>query len=360
MGRFTRNIDWITFLVLVCVASFGLFILLTIDPFLAAQQGVFLVIGIAFLIGCSLTDRAILWWGAPAMYILSNVLLALSYFGPSIRGATRWIVFGGIQLQPSEVVKPLILIALARFMTQYPPRNIRYLLFHSILIAIPILIVFRQPDLGTSIVYLSFWIAMMLGAGLRLPTLIVAGSIGSFLIPAFFRILAPYQKARIATFVNPALDPRGAGYNALQALIAVGSGQLFGRGLGRGTQSHLRFLPEFHTDFIFATIVEELGFIGGFLLIVGYAVLLWRIIAPLIRGVVVGMFPFVYSVGLLTMILTQIFINAGMNMGIIPVTGITLPFVSYGGSSILSLCISFGFLWAMRRAEDAHTSIAIR
>jgi rod shape determining protein RodA len=269
-------------------------------------------------------------------------------------------MLGGIQIQPSEVVKPLLILAIARLMTQYPPKSMRNFFLHISLIALPLLLVFRQPDLGTSIVYLSFWIAMMVGAGASLRTLAVFGVVGSMLIPALWRMLASYQKARITTFLNPALDPRGAGYNALQALIAVGSGQLFGRGLGRGTQSHLRFLPEFHTDFIFATIVEELGILGGFLLLIGYAVLLWRILVLLLRGTVTDAFPFTYAVGLMVMMLSQIFINAGMNMGIIPVTGITLPFVSYGGSSILSLCISFGLLWAVARPQDTHAGIAIR
>jgi len=362
MGRNTFNIDWITFLILACIAFFGLFILLSVEPALAYQQGAFLLFGILILVGCSRIDRTILWWIAPVFYVVSNMLLAVSYLGPAIRGATRWILVFGVQIQPSEVVKPLLLIAFARFMMQFPPRNIRTIPFHIFLITIPLLLVFRQPDLGTSIVYLSFWLAMMLGAGLRLRTLFAVSGIGSLLIPALWRVLAPYQKSRIETFFNPALDPKGAGYNALQALIAVGSGQLFGRGLGRGTQSHLRFLPEFHTDFIFATIIEELGFLGGILLLAAYAVLLWRTITPLLKGTVTHVFPFVYSVGLMMMMLTQIFINAGMNMGIIPVTGITLPFVSYGGSSILSLCISFGFLWALQHGDEdeERASIAIR
>ena len=148
------------------------------------------------------------------------------------------------------------------------------------------------------------------------------------------------------------MDPKGAGYNALQAMIAVGSGQWFGRGLGRGTQSHLRFLPEFHTDFIFATLIEELGFLGGSLLLFGYAFLLYRIIAPVIRGVITDTRVFIYSFGLFAMLLSQIFINAGMNMGLIPITGITLPFVSYGGSSILSTAISFGILWAIAKGTN--------
>ncbi len=186
-----------------------------------------------------------------------------------------------------------------------------------------------------------------------------AGTFISLLLPFLWSHLASYQQSRILTFINPALDPKGAGYNALQSMIAVGSGQWWGRGLGRGTQSHLRFLPEFHTDFIFATLVEELGFLGGTLLLTGYAFLLYRIITPIFAGAVEDTRLFIYSFGLFAMLMSQIVINAGMNMGLFPITGITLPFVSYGGSSILSTAISFGILWALVRANRNGSGIAI-
>jgi rod shape determining protein RodA len=214
---------------------------------------------------------------------------------------------------------------------------------------IPFFLVFRQPDLGSSIVYASFWSAMLLAGGLPVWFLVTGVGLVAILLPFLWGHLAQYQKSRITTFLEPELDPKGAGYNALQSMIAVGSGQLFGRGLGRGTQSHLRFLPEFHTDFIFATLVEELGFFGGSLLIACYGILLLRVILPILHGIVTDARVFIFSFGLFAMLLTQIFINAGMNMGLIPITGITLPFVSYGGSSILSTAVSFGILWAIAR-----------
>jgi rod shape determining protein RodA len=160
------------------------------------------------------------------------------------------------------------------------------------------------------------------------------------------------------TFVDPALDPKGAGYNALQATIAVGSGQLFGKGLGLGTQSHLRFLPEYHTDFIFATLIEELGFIGGIILLAVYAVLLWRVLSLMWKRTDDAA-SFVFGMGLFSMILAQIFINAGMNMGILPITGITLPFISYGGSSLLSLMFALGLMQALIKRKEEIASVAI-
>ncbi len=360
MGRNTVNFDWITGLLLLCLGTFGLFLLLTLGVGVFYQQCLYLLIGFILLFICSRIDPVILWWFAPIGYVVANMFLLLSYFGPNIRGATRWIMIGGAQLQPSELAKPLFLLAFAYFIAKYNPRNMRYLLLHLVLFLIPFFLVFRQPDLGSSLVYSSFWVAMLLAGGMSVFLLLVVAVVIILLLPAGWSLLLPYQRARIFTFLNPALDPKGAGYNALQAMIAVGSGQFIGRGLGRGTQSHMRFLPEHHTDFIFATLVEELGFAGGLLLFVVYALLLVRIILPFLRGMKQEAGVFVYSLGLFAMLFSQIFINTGMNMGLIPITGITLPFVSYGGSSILSLAIAFGFLWALQRGKVEDQGIAIR
>lgn len=361
MGREARNFDWITVLLLICLGLFGLFLLLTLSVNLFFAHLVYLLIGFSLLFFFSRIDAELLWWFAPLGYVIGNIFLALSYFGPSIRGASRWIVIGSAQLQPSELAKPLFLLAFSYFLTKYPPRVLRYIPLHVILFLIPFLLVFKQPDLGSSIVYAAFWLAMLIAGGLPIGLFVIVVVMGIFFLPVVWSALLPYQRDRILTFLNPSLDPRGAGYNALQAMIAVGSGQLIGRGLGRGTQSHLRFLPEHHTDFIFATLTEELGFIGGILLFICYAFLLIRIIVPLFkRPTQIDSRVFIYSLGLFSMLVTQITINAGMNMGLIPITGITLPFVSYGGSSILSSTLAFAFLWALDRSKRDSSAIAIR
>lgn len=360
MGRHATNFDWINALLLLYLGCFGLFLLLTIGTDVFLQQLMYLVIGFALIFLCSRIDSSLLWWFAPVAYVLGIIFLAFSYVGPHIRGATRWILIAGVQFQPSELAKPLFLLAFSYFITKYSPRNLRNLPLHIVLFLVPFLLVFRQPDFGSSIVYSCFWIAMLLAGGLPVRVLAMVGICVALLFPGVWFILLPYQRERILTFLNPAIDPKGAGYNALQAMIAVGSGQFIGRGLGRGTQSHLRFLPEQHTDFIFATLIEELGFVGGILLFAGYAALLFRIIQPFFRGVKQEAGIFVYSLGLFAMLLSQIFINAGMNMGLIPITGITLPFVSYGGSSILSLTIAFGFLWSLQRGKIDDSIIAIQ
>lgn len=360
MGRFFRRIDWIDFILLVGIGLVGLFLLLSIRQSLFFQQLLFMVAALLIGVLVSLVDARLVTWFAPYGYVVTIILLAVSYMGPVIRGATRWITVAGVQLQPSELVKPLFIISLAWAMKTFPPRSAKGFCIHCGLFFFPFLLVFRQPDIGTSTVYTLTWLSMMIAAGFPIRYVMTGILTGVFLIPFVWQWLAEYQRARITTFLNPGLDPKGAGYNALQAVIAVGSGQLFGRGLGRGTQSHLRFLPEYHTDFIFATLVEELGFIGGMLLLTGYGFLLWRIVRPLLHGVTTSFILYVYSIGTFSMILGQVVINAGMNLGIIPITGITLPFVSYGGSSLLSVAVSMGLLWSLRRGEEEKSrSVAI-
>ena len=360
MGKFFRIVDWVAVVLLLVIVLLGLFLLVTIDKNLFAQQLLFVLVGLLLFVLFSVIDESVLWWAGPYVYVCGSLFLLLPYFGPSIRGATRWVFIAGMQFQPSELVKPLFLLAFARFIAQYPPRTIKYIPLHVLFFVIPFFLIFRQPDLGTSIVYACFWLAMMLAGGMPVGVFVSTLVGCSIVSPLIWHVLASYQRARILTFLNPSLDPRGAGYNAIQSMIAVGSGQFFGRGLGKGTQSHLRFLPEFHTDFVFAALIEELGFIGGIVLFAGYGLLLWRILTPLVRGMVDDLFSFTYSVGLFTTVLSQVVIHAGMNMGIFPVTGITLPFVSYGGSSLLSLSMSFGLLWALQLGRSDRGSIAIR
>ncbi|MBI4066174.1 rod shape-determining protein RodA [Candidatus Gottesmanbacteria bacterium] len=360
MGRIFGHIDWIDFILLTSIGLVGLFLLLTISQSLFTQQLMFMIM--ALLLGgvVSRVDARLLSWFAPYGYVLTLVLLAVSYMGPTIRGATRWINVAGAQLQPSELVKPLLLLSLAWAMQRFPPRSVKGFLIQCGLFILPFLMVFRQPDLGTSTVYVLTWLSMMVAAGFPIRYLIGTIFAGFFLLPFAWQGLHDYQQARITTFLNPGVDPKGTGYNAIQAMIAVGSGQLFGRGLGRGTQSHLRFLPEYHTDFMFATLVEELGFFGGTVLLAGYGFLLWRIVRPLMSGSITSFVPYVYSIGTFSMLLSQVVINAGMNMGIIPITGITLPFVSYGGSSLLSVAVSLGILWSLRHGEqDGSRAVAI-
>ncbi len=351
MGKVAIHIDWAITVIVLCLSTAGAFLLLTIDPALFRQQLLYIVVGLVLYVLFANIDAEILTWFAPFGYVASLAFLVFPYMFEPIRGASRWVVIGQTQIQPSELAKPFLILSFAYCMTRLSPRKTRILIVHVVTFFLPFALVFRQPDFGTSIIYATVWVFLMIAGGLSLRFLsgvIFTGVLGA---PFLWRLLAEYQKDRVLTFLNPALDPRGAGYNAIQSVIAVGSGMVFGRGLGRGTQSHLRFLPEYYTDFIFATLVEELGFIGGAMLLGLYALLLWRLLAPLVTQSVRDMMPYLYSLGVFAMILSQMSINIGMNMGLIPITGITLPLVSYGGSSIVSMSISLGILASFTRRK---------
>lgn len=349
MGRTTFDIDWVSLLLPLLICSFGLFVLLSIDRSLFFQQALNIGIGLAIAIIISRIHAFTLKYLAPLGYVVGILLLVLTYFSPDIRGAARWIFVGPIQIQPSEVLKPFILLFFAWALSKRKPTKVVNVLLHAVLFLILALLIFKQPDLGTTIVYGASWLAMIFVAGIPFWILGLGAGAALGVAPIAWRLLEPFQKSRILTFINPAFDPQGAGYNALQAMIAVGSGQFFGRGFGRGTQSHLRFLPEYHTDFMFATTIEELGFIGGAIVFALYGVVLWRLIKPFVRQMVTDNVYQLYAVGLFAMIFTQIVVNTGMNMGIIPITGITLPFMSYGGSSIIALFTSFGIYVSLKR-----------
>ncbi len=321
-----NKIDWWILLPIVLLLSLGLLILKSTANEVFMSQLVFAVIGIIVYIVISQLDIKILlafrYWG----YVISIILLISTFvFGSLTRGSTRWIDLGLFSIQSSEVTKPILLLTLA---------NTSGYLF-GLLAALPLFFIFMQPDLGTALVLgvgcLAIFVSRM---SLRKVLMLMLLSV-SLIVPLAYFGLHGYQRERLQTFLDPYADPTGKGYHVIQSIIAVGTGGWFGRGLGRGTQSQLRFLPEHHTDFIFAALTEELGFVGGGLVLILYLVLIGRLFwigrdnDPLILGIA-------------AMLSFQIFVNIGMNMGIAPVTGITLPFLSYGGSSLVSLFITLG------------------
>jgi rod shape determining protein RodA len=248
-------------------------------------------------------------------------------------------------IHTSEIIKPFFLLAIASFLVRFPPTTFKTILLHIGFFLVPFFLIFAQPNLGNTIVYTAIWVAMVMLGGIPLFFMVLALIGNLLLFPIIYYFLRDYQKLRILTFLNPLLDPKGAGYNAIQAMIAVGSGKLFGRGFGRGTQTILQFLPEYHTDFIFAAYAEEFGFLGGLILLLLFYLLLWQIVKQA-RRIQENKFAFFYAGGFFMYIFTQIIVNIGMNLGLVPITGITLPLVSYGGSSLLSVWIGLGILVA--------------
>lgn len=292
-------------------------------------------------------------WVLFGLFTISNVLLMLVMLvGKTTKGATSWFSLGGISFQPSDIVKLVLILILAKYFSRRHVEiaNIRHLLVSGAYFFIPFFLVFLQPDFGSAIVFGAIWLGMVLVSGLSKKHLLIlfgAGLVIGGLLWGF--VFKPYQKARIMNFLNPLSDVRGSGYNAYQSMIAVGSGQVIGKGVGFGTQSRLNFLPEYETDFIFAAFSEEWGFIGSFLVILCYGVILWRISRLAIRGQT--NFEILYAVGLGIYFTTHIVINIGMNIGILPVTGIPLPFMSYGGSHLITECLGLGILFSLYRYQ---------
>lgn len=318
----------------------GIVTIYSIKPDVAITQAVFFTVALLLSFGINRLhlDRGWLPAGAWAGLVVVS-LLATTIFGVASRGSARWLILFGQQFQTSEFAKiGLILFSASWFALKHVDivHTLKYLFF----MAVPIFIIFRQPDLGTAMMAAAIGLTTLLVVGSSLKKLLLTLALLLVMIPLFASHLQPYQRERVDSFLNPSHDPLGSGYNAAQATIAVGSGQLIGRGLGQGTQSHLRFLPERHTDFIFASFVEELGFIGGVVIISLY---LWLCYALLkiakITDSIVHSLICLLTVGL---ILAQTIVNIGMNMGIMPITGVTLPFMSYGGSSLLSMYLLLG------------------
>jgi rod shape determining protein RodA len=277
-------------------------------------------------------------------YLFSLGLLLLNLaIGQVTRGAVSWIPLGPINVQPSQIAQPFILLTAAVMMAKYSLKSAQGLLTVAALILIPAVSILAEPDLGTTAVLLSAVAAMVWVSDIPFKT--VAAGIAALVLIALLSwvfILKPYQKDRVLSFLNPSYDPTGAGYNAYQSMVAVGSGQLLGRGLGEGVQSQLRFLPERHTDFFFASLSEELGFLGGSAVIVAYLIILAHLSSALIQPA--DRFHLFLGTGLLSLLMIQVFINIGMNIAIVPITGITLPFLSYGGSSLIGYSLLLGLL----------------
>ncbi|RJR15566.1 rod shape-determining protein RodA [Candidatus Microgenomates bacterium] len=352
MGRRAFDLNWLILICVIILTTLGLTTILSIDTDYFYQQVVFALVGAVFAYILSRIQFSIFQYFDRLLIIFCVIFLLLSYLGPSVRGATRWIMVGSINIQPSEFVKPLYLLALSSLLVRFPPVKLKPILAHTGLFLLIFFIVLKQPDLGSAIVYATMWVSMMILAGIPVRYIIAAFFLGLVILPAGYESLAQYQRLRILNFFDPMHDPQGTGYNAIQSMISVGSGKLFGRGFGRGTQSLLRFLPERHTDFIFASYTEEFGFVGALALLVVFFVLLWQLLREAGKKIL-GSSAYLYICGFVVMILTHIIINIGMNMGIVPITGITLPFVSYGGSSLLATFVGLGIaISAMQRGNE--------
>ncbi|SEJ91135.1 rod shape determining protein RodA [Propionispira arboris] len=309
------------------------------------RQGIFAIINGLLIFFLLNFDYKMLQHYGNRLYIFNLVMLvAVMVLGQSALGAQRWIQIGPITLQPSEFSKIIMIISLAAILEDKIGKlnTFKDLLPIAAYLGVPFLLVLKQPDLGTSLVFLAIFVGMIFAAGVNLRLLAMIFGAGIACLPVLWHFLKDYQKMRIMVFMDPNVDPLGSGYHIIQSKIAIGSGMLFGKGLFGGTQSQLNFLPENHTDFIFAVVGEELGFVGAAILLILYLILLYRGVK--IAREASDNFGMLLAVGISSMLAFHVLVNVGMTTGIMPVTGIPLPLMSYGVSSLTTNMMSIGIL----------------
>lgn len=318
-----------------------------------SRQVMYVLVGAVLFWLVTRLDYDVLRGYSKAIYIIMVALLIIvEVFGATRLGATRWISLGFFQFQPSEFAKLALIIFLARFFADSYDHSdkIKYLVISILYLLPPLLLVLAQPDLGTALVLLVIWLAMALTSRIKKRYFVALLAILVISTPLLYPRLAPYQQQRVATFVSPTANPSTTGYNVNQAIIAVGSGGIFGQGLSSGSQSQGNFLPSQHTDFIFAVMSEKLGFFGGVVCIFLYSVLVVR--AIWIARNSSDRFGTFLAIGIATMFGFHVVVNISMNIGLLPVTGIPLPFISAGGTSMIISLLSVAILesiYAKRR-----------
>jgi len=314
------------------------------------RQLIYAALGLGLMVAVMFLDYRILGNLAPTLYCLTLILLALVLvFGESTYGARRWIDLYLFPLQPSEIAKLFMVIILAKFLADHKGRiHLPHIIAISIvIITVPAVLVYFEPDLGTMLIFAAIWLGMIVMIGAKLWHLgTLAGTTVLILPFVYFRFLHEYMRGRFSVFLNPESDPLGAGFAVLQSEISVGSGGLFGKGFANGTQSQLHFLRIQKTDFIFSVLGEELGFIGALVLFSLFAILLFRALS--IATLTPDPFGRLIAIGVVTTILFQVFINVGGNTRLLPMTGMPLPFISLGGSSLITTMISLGILQSIR------------
>ena len=350
---YLKNFDWIIFAAIVLLVCFGLIEIYSVAlgrgsaNLLNFKKQIFFA-GIGFLMFFIFTffDSNFLKSSNRYLYFGAIfVLIAVLIFGSTIRGTKGWFSFFGLGLQPVEFVKIVLVLSLAAFFSNLATRvkTFKHFSYSAISALVLIVFVLLQPDFGSALILSSIWLAMVLSAGFAKKYFIGIFLIGLILfLMAWFFFFKDYQKERIMTFLNPSANSLESGYNSSQAIIAVGSGGLTGKGVGFGSQSQLKFLPEAQNDFIFSVIAEELGFLGVSLVLSFYVIFFFR--SFIVLKNINNDFGIFFIIGACSLIFIQMFINIGMNLGIMPIVGLPLPFISYGGSSLISLLILAGIM----------------
>jgi len=352
---FFRKFDWVLLAIVAAIVLLGAATFYGIgakSSSFVTRQIIFLAIGIAVMIGVSFFDYRVLKNFSSAsvvIYLAAIILLSLALASKEIRGVSSWIIFKNMTFEPAELAKLALLILLAKYFSQKHVEIYRapHILASGLYTLIPAALTFFQPALGSTIVFIVLWLAMLLLAGVRRKHLMIILMTGVMMCSlAWFFALKPYQKDRIVSFINPYLDPRGSGYNTLQSRITLGSGQLLGTVFGSEKKSSPILVPEPYSDFAFSTFARKFGFVGVALLLALLVAFMLRIGSIAARTE--NNFAKLFSLGFMVIVFTHIFINAGMNLGVLPVTGIPFSFLSYGGSHLIALMLGLGIIQSIK------------
>ncbi|MCG6916226.1 MAG: rod shape-determining protein RodA [Deltaproteobacteria bacterium] len=358
--RLIQNFDWLLLLLTFAIMTVGLATLYSalfsggeVHGTVIKRQLYWLGTGaLVMILTFSIDYQWFERFAYPAYVIGLLMLLAVLFFGKTVSGSKRWLDLGLVVAQPSELMKPLLVVALARFFARQEKKGgyrLRELWQPAVVVILPVALIAMEPDLGTAALLLAISVSVILFVGVRLSSLMVLGGFALGSLPLFWFLMKGYQRQRILTLLDPGRDPLGAGYHIIQSKIAVGSGKFWGKGFLQGTQGQLRFIPEHHTDFIFTVLAEEWGFVGSMLLLTLFLCLLLRGLNVARRSR--DQFGTLLAFGTTAIIFWHVAINVAMVLGMLPVVGIPLPLVSYGGSSAVATLASVGILLnvAMRK-----------
>lgn len=333
------------------LSAFGLFNLFGLNQSLFFRQLIYVIIAFAGYFVVRSIGRHFFKANSTLFYWIMMAILIITYIvGLEVKGSRRWLDLYFFNFQVSEFYKVFMIMFLSKYFSERKilENNFLFFLKSFLYVGVPAFIIFKQPDLGNAAVYGCFYLIILLFSPFAKKHLMYLFGLSAILAPIGWLFLKTYQKARVLSFLNPHLDTQGTAYNMIQAVITIGSGKFMGRGLGLSTQSKLYFLPENTTDFAYASLVEQLGFVGGIVVIALYAALIYFIARRAIKYFHAvdreSRSKFLYSIGILSYLLFQIFVNIGMNMGLLPITGVALPFVSYGGSAVLALLIGLALI----------------
>ena len=348
------GVDPMLMLSVVFIAVFGISAMSSLDNnVFVTKQSTWLIIAALVFIVSSFIDYRFLRRSTIVTIVYAGtaaVLATMFIIGSSFQGAQSWVDFGSFAVQPSEFAKLATILILAKYFSRRHMEiaSIRHIIVSGVYAFIIFFLILLQPDFGSAMIIAFIWFGMVLASGISKRHIAALFIMALVVIAGAWQFaFQDYQKSRIVSFIHPLADIQGVGYNAYQSTIAVGSGGLIGKGLGYGTQSKLKFLPEYETDFIFAAYAEEWGFAGVIILFIFFSIIIWRLLYFASKGVT--NFETLFTVGVASLFISHFFVNVGMNIGLLPVTGVTLPFMSYGGSHLVAEALALGIVTAMYR-----------